>query len=294
MSLLTPVRVPVRVYKWNDVDAPALNKTANCVSEIFKSCLVTGYGVKEGAGWAVPFEEVSIKVLHPPTTANTDFYLRLSADSGTQVTAQVYTDMTDANNGTLSLQCATAFKYAKNNSTGKWLLIASDRGFWFFAEQRYNADVGKTGCWFFVGDVPSATNTVGDAVFLQHTGGNYDDGDFASILGITVNQAVDKNADSYVVGKLLTSTGVVLNAETSCGITGVVSITNEAHLTPLYIVAQKEMYLMTGAYAPFNGAAANNFDTFQTIGGGVSETIVFGTSGRINSNLHISTDSWGY
>ena len=36
MSLLTPERVPVKIYRWDDASAPLLNKTAGCMQNIFK------------------------------------------------------------------------------------------------------------------------------------------------------------------------------------------------------------------------------------------------------------------
>ena len=95
MSLLTPERVPVEVYRWDDVGAPALDKTAGCMMAIFKACLVTGYGGKTSAGWTTPFEDVGSSVLKPKNSALSNFYLKLSADTGSQMDVVVYQTMTD-------------------------------------------------------------------------------------------------------------------------------------------------------------------------------------------------------
>ena len=163
MSLLTPERVPVKVYRWDDEGAPVFDKTPNCMATIFKACLVTGYGDKEGAGWTMPFEDTSagVKVLRPEIGPHTDFYLRLSEDAGTEMAAQVYLNMTDANTGDLKLQCNSAFKYGGNNTSGKWILIASPRGFWFTNEHAYqtNVSLNKSGSFFYCGHTTAYTQT---------------------------------------------------------------------------------------------------------------------------------------
>lgn len=214
MSLLTPERVPVKVYRWDDVGAPQLDKTPNCMATIFKACLVTGYGTKEGAGWTLPFEDTAagVKVLRPAVSPHPDFDLRLSADTGTEMAAQVYLNMTDANTGDLKLQCATAFKYAKSKSSGRWLLIASPYGFWFFNEQQYGSFQAEyCGSYFYVGVVASLRADVGDAIYLQHTGGSNNNGEYTSIFRTLNKPSGGTDANYYVAGKMLLADGSVVD-----------------------------------------------------------------------------------
>lgn len=176
MSFLTPERVPVEVYKWDDVDAPMLDKTAGCVATIFKACLITGYGSKSSAGWTMPFEDntAGIKVFRPALNARTDFYLRLTADNGSSIVPQIYTDMTDANTGNLRLQCSTAFTYGGLNGANKWLMIASPYGVWFFYNRYTNETTqlaNQTGVFLHAGLTVSAANN-DSALILMHTGGS--------------------------------------------------------------------------------------------------------------------------
>lgn len=174
MSLSNPVRYPVKIYRFSDKDAPILDGSPNCVSTIFKACLVTGYGDQEAAGWQLAFEdnENNVKVLRPPLSPETDFYLRLSDDNGDQVLPQVYLNMSDAHTGDLKLQSSTPFKYVIKAPAQKWVMLATERGFWFFAEE-----VGaRRGIYFYCGD--TGRNTEGTrGVYLRYTGGTWGKGD---------------------------------------------------------------------------------------------------------------------
>lgn len=294
MSLLTPIKVPVKVYKWDDVGAPALDKSVGCVSTIFKSCLVTGYGTKTGAGWTMPFGDTAsgVKVLRPEVSSHTDFYLRLSGDTGTEVAAQVYLNMTDVSTGDLKLQCDTPFKYAKANSTGKWLLIASSRGVWFFCDQRFSdGNPTKTSAFFYVGDVYAAS-PISSAVMLNHSGGTANDGAYNNIFGLTLNAVVDKNAARFVPAKMLTNNTDVIVVQPFALTNGTDELTTDAHISPVCVIASKQLYFMPGAFVPTNGANKNNYDTVVVDTAQSAQAIVASTGGRVSSNLYISTDNW--
>lgn len=180
MNLITPERVPVTVYRWDDANAPVLDRKANCVASIFKACLVTGYGSKRPAGWSMPYEDMTknIKVFRPPTSSYQDFYLRISADTGQQMAVQIYSAMTNINTGDLKLQCASPYQYNTGDppgrATGKWVMIASSRGFWFFAEvQDYNAQYSADyqGSYIYAGDTCSDENGLRN-ICLMHSGGS--------------------------------------------------------------------------------------------------------------------------
>lgn len=66
MSLLTPVRYPVKYYSWQDIDAPQLSDTDGVIKTILKACLITGYGSKEGAGWQLIEEDGDMMVIRRP------------------------------------------------------------------------------------------------------------------------------------------------------------------------------------------------------------------------------------
>ena len=45
-----------RDYHWDDVGAPPLETKAGSILEIFKACLITGYGAKPSAGWKLQYD----------------------------------------------------------------------------------------------------------------------------------------------------------------------------------------------------------------------------------------------
>lgn len=294
MSLLTPERVPVKVYRWDDVGAPQLDKAAGCVATIIKACLAIGYGAKEPAGWTMPFEDIAagVKVLRPEVSPHTDFYLRLSADTGTMVTTQVYLNMTDANTGDLKLQCATPFKYATGGSTGKWLLVASTRGFWFFSEQRYGGEADKTGGYLFVGDVMPVAQSA-RAVYLQHTGGTNGAPSHSNVTGHYEGR-LRLDSQAFVYGKSLDGATVTTDVLLKSGANGQTAFTDNAHLSDTFLTANKKLYLMPGLLMPFNGAAEKNFTVKEVVSSATSKCIVFATSGNNNDNAYIAIDNWVY
>lgn len=297
MSLLTPERVPVKIYKWDDAGAPALDKTAGCMMTIFKACLVTGYGTKEPTGWTMPFEDTTakVKVFRPPVSPNTDFYLRCSADTGKQMTSQVYFNMTAQNAGALKLQCASPFKYATTTNSGKWILIASTRGFWFFCEQTLpGSNTDKTGSYFFVGD--TAKRGVGARdLYLQHTGGNETNGVFSTLFG-RYGESVYKAVGVYNSGKvLLGGLGNAINTDLSSLSDGTTDMTNTSDIAPVFCITNKLLSVIPGLFVPLNGAMESNF-TVKNIAMGDRNTQVvsFGTGSHTDANVYISTDEWVY
>lgn len=296
MSLLTPERVPVRVYRWDDADAPVLDRSAGCMAIIFKACLVTGYGAKESAGWSLAFEDTvsKVKALRPEQGANIDFFLRLSADTGTQVVPQVYLNMTDANTGDLKLQCASPFKYGQGSQTNKWLLIATSRGFWFFNEQRNAGDANKTGSYFFVGDL-ARSNTSDRPVYLQHTGGSFDNTFFSSVFGV-YQGGIQKNSNTYLYGQLLLAdTSTVITTDIRSLANGSKAETTGSYIADCCVIAGNDLYAVPAIYSPFSGPAHNNFDnlTIDT-SAGTHQAAVFGTGATQNTNTYFTTDEWVY
>lgn len=299
MALLSPERVPVKMYKWDDVDAPVLKKSTNALIAIFEACLVTGYGTKQGAGWTMPYEASGIKVFRPQVGAEIDFYLRCSANTTTQMTVQVYTNMTDVSTGDKKLQCSTPFKFARGVISGKWVLVASPRGVWFFCEQGWQLDtpelLSNSGAYFFAGD--TARDAKGSrAVYLQHTGGNNTDGDYADMFGEPVgNGSMIKNTDKYVYGALLDNAGVVHKCDTESYFNGRTARTADRVLSPLLIFINQQMYQLSGLTIPSDGVAKINFD-MQAIAmdGYVSDIITFGGGPNIKTNFCLSTDMWSY
>lgn len=295
MSLINPVKVPVSVYRWNDANAPKLDKTANCMSSILKACLVTGYGIKQSAGWTLPFEDMQagIKILRPEIGTEQDFYLRLSADTGQTITSQVYTDMTSTTAGNLKLQCGMPFNYGKGAVSGKWIVIATSRSFWLLVERNYNGGspkpVQNSGSWFFCGDV--SKNTSGNrAVYLHHSGDTDSDGSNNDILQSTADSG------QSLIGKMMDITLATSNAYPFAMFDGKTIVTDDLFLSPLYISNNKLLYQLPGVYAPANGVKNDNF-AIKNIGYGTdsSDFLVMDMNAyNVRTNFYFKLDNWGY
>ena len=291
MSLLTPVKVPVKVYRWDDAGAPALDKTAGCVATIFKACLVTGYGTKEPAGWTMPFEDTTagIKVLRPEVGPHTDFYLRLSADTGKKMNAEIRENMTDANTGDLKISQDAAYSYAEDLSSGKWVLIASPRGFAFFCESatRYGTKVlNRSGSYFIAGDIIGPTNEV-RAVFMQHSVGNSAYGDSAGIF--------KGYAGRYLPAKLFAGIKSAATIDWKSTFEGYGNTVTALHLFPVVGVINEAVYLLTGILAPSTTRNLSNYTIITNLGDGQGNRyMALGTSSFSDEFVFVNIDEWMY
>ncbi len=279
-------KLAVKIYQWSDDNAPILDGNKDCVSTIFKACLVTGYGSKQGAEWTLPFEDIDngIKVFNPPKSAETDFYLKVSEDDGRQLVPQVFLNMTDIDNGDLKLQCATEFKYGCGDFNGKWLLIATERGFWFFTGNKgaNGLQSERIGNYFYCGD--TIANTIGQrGLYLKHTGGYWDVDDddrfsvFSDDEGGTCN------------GKLYNpQTNSVDDVNPQSLFYGDKNLSTETVASPLYLSAFGELWGLP-AVAP----STNNQDNFAQISDGY-RTFINHAHALITShtNLYIAIDYW--
>lgn len=283
MSLLTPVKVPVKVYRWDDAGAPALDKTAGCMMTIFKACLVTGYGIKTGAGWTMPFEDTAagVKVFRPPVTADADFYLRCSADTGAEMVAQVYLSMTDVDTGDLKLQCATPFKYGFNNISKQWVLIASSVGFWFLTEgATARPPIEKRGIYFYCGNIASAFASA-SAVLLQHTGGVW------AMTDTDRHPITSSSLGGGSYGKVLTG-GLVYDALPEAYFVGNSNRTIDVATTQLLFIVDSRIFGL-----PAYGSSRNDTINKTIISYAAGQRLMcHSTALNENNNIYIPIDYW--
>ncbi|MDF0533670.1 hypothetical protein PY479_05170 [Shewanella sp. A32] len=134
--------LPVTVYRHSDPGAPQLTEfRPSEILNIFKKCLVEGYGAKAGAGWSVAFEDAAAfkLALRNSPEDGSGGYLRIWSGSN-NVDATFYMNcgksMTDIDTllnpiGYRSMRLATTFMQ------GQWQLIATSRSFWFVLESTY-------------------------------------------------------------------------------------------------------------------------------------------------------------
>lgn len=287
MSFLQPEKVPVKVYLSTDKDAPRLDRTPNCVATILKACLVTGYGDKEGAGWTMPFEDTTkgAKVLKPADSPHIPFFMRLSQDTGREMTVQVYQEMSDIDTGELKLQCDTPFKYAIGSPIShRWVVIACGRAFWLFHEtgNRNGIKTTQLGTYLYCGD--TAKNTRGErAVYLKHTGGSW---------GVDYEERYDifynSSNGGVITGKLFDITNP-FNLNPQSFFDGKKSISTRTLLSPVVVMAGGEVWAL-----PAFGSSTLHQDNYALIEGYGREFINHSTATAHIQNFYVPTDYWEF
>lgn len=283
MNFLTPVKVPVKVYLSTDKDAPKLDRTPNCVATILKACLVTGYGDKQPAGWSLAFEDnpKGVKVLKPADSPHTPFLVRLSADTGREMTVQVYSEMSDIDTGELKLQLPHSFKYGIQNHTGgKWAVIASTRSVIMFCQTANRIDQNRSGTFLFLGD--TAQNTRGErAVFLHHTSGNWylDDSDRFEITSLRYGGGAE--APRIWAGNQ------VGEATYRHLFDGTANVSTNMLCSPLLAMHNSEIYPL-----PFLMSSRADFNNYHVVDLGNRQFMVHSTATQTPNNVLVPTDYW--
>lgn len=124
MSLLTPVKYPVKYYSWQDTDAPQLSDADGVIKTILKACLVTGYGSKEGAGWTLLEEDGDMMVIRRPLGIGNPPDIKIeNGQVGTENKHRIV-----AQDGTGELVAVNML--ARDTYAGKeWHMIVCDFGF---------------------------------------------------------------------------------------------------------------------------------------------------------------------
>lgn len=288
MSLLTPERVPVKVYKWDDVDAPILDKKPSCIATILKACLVTGYGDKEGAGWMLAHEDLvtNTKVFNVNSSVEPPLYLRCYNDTGQTMGVQLCKDVVDANTVTSVAECPTVFKYMGHITTGEWMVIASDRGFWFFAQVAANDKTPtRSGAFLFAGIVPGVTT---DGFVIKHTGGVWGDTD-DDREGLTTPAPPSASSVTPAAAYNLAS-NVSASGDFNYICNGVSNVSDVVIAAPIYFTKAGDVYRL-----PIHLPSRNDLNNFAP----VPETMMinFCTSMQYKDtgeNTYVPTDSWEY
>lgn len=264
---------PVTVYRSTDDNAPILDRSPNCVAIILKACLVTGYGDKAGLGWRLDEDnDQGIKIFSPPVSAHTSFDLKVSNDTGREITVQVY------DNDELKLQCDTPFKYGVGGNTGKWCVIACERGFWLFGEVTNNNRIptAQSGVYLYCGETMTGGN--GErGVYLKHTGGSFriNDDDRYHLFN-------KNNGAGSVDGKLWVNHKVHAVTPKSL-FEGNANLSGELMLSPICVIADDVYFI------PAFGSSRNDGDNQSVMDGYLCHSTATHTK---PNNIYVPITNW--
>lgn len=134
MSIITPIKHTVQVYKSTDTGAPPLTQTgaAGEIKTILKGCLSAGYGsVLPATGWTMPFEDVNRAVFQSTDPQAPGDVLYIDDNAATTATVKAYTAMTDIDTGTGLWADNNTSLYSTHNSD--WILFATPVAFLLLA-----------------------------------------------------------------------------------------------------------------------------------------------------------------
>lgn len=180
--MFNTTRVPVKVYRWDDPEAPAVKAKKGAIKTILKACLSTGYGGgenrKEPLGWDILFEEdqkACFKSRHPQASG---WALGVD-DSLYEEAGKNYAKMLLLKNATSAVSGAvirepeyTGFVYARQRRgepTLQWVLIGHERAFCLTI---LNNELSRQCPMMYFGDFPSlAVADENNSVLSVLTGG---------------------------------------------------------------------------------------------------------------------------
>jgi len=315
----------VRVYRYDDVDAPVLTGATGSVNNLIKACLVTGYGAKAGAGWTEEFTTTNISAYKmgaaPFSFLKVSDTAAVSSSSYTRLIG--YNNMTDINTGTNSFPTEAQvagglyhYKSVDGTTARPWMIIADNNAFWLFQYRALTTAQGFTvsnSCesLFFGQLLGTATGDTNSTTIIanQATGNTYTLGlvtDFSNSVGHYTNNRYDGSIN--VDSSIQTSKRPLLNIGTNnIGVATTFNypdpVTNGLLLSRVYIGQTSSPIYLRG-YLPgmWNSINISNSsialgDTFTSVINGVTRNFIcigisFTTTHGNKAIFEIS-DTWG-
>lgn len=283
MSLLTPERVPVKVYKWDDEGAPVLDKTPAGVGVVLKACLSTGYGSKQPAGWELTHEdaESNTKIFKVNSSITNSLLLRVYSYTKSETHVRLVTDVVSATSVTTVLKCDDSFKVSADDRTGEWMVIASDRAFWLFiGAVTGTRPAEKSGAFLFAGIVPG---TQSDGFIIKHSGGTTRGAN-------SITSTDSKYATRAALYNINTTTSAT--AWLDYMYDGMSDESPYAIASPLYFNGAGDIYQL-----PIYSPSRKDLSNFDTVFSDSQNMINFCTSlytYDYGNNAYVPTDYWVY
>lgn len=133
MSFLNPVSEPVLRFSSTDASAPQINyatRVAGDIKTVLKACLVTGYGTKASAGWAMTKETGHIAEFASPGAVMSDYKLGID-DRNAATSTWYYTYKNTRTNPVSNIVTRQVNDSNKTSVRNGWQLLVSKRGIFF-------------------------------------------------------------------------------------------------------------------------------------------------------------------
>lgn len=155
--------LPVTVYRWDDAGAPQnVNNTPSEIIEIFRACLVSGYGAKAGAGWTVAFEDAGVHKIafQNDTTNGSGGFVQIWSNTGDDLATSSVVYRAAAGMSGLDSFIRNGFTNVIKGNLGSsqikdWMIVATSVSFYFFSMQSSLTTNYKGYYSIFVGDFDS-------------------------------------------------------------------------------------------------------------------------------------------
>ena len=142
MQPYTPTKVPVTVYRSTDAGAPELKAEAGSLKTLLKTCLVSGYGGKQGLGWQMHNESGNRAVFHfgggfglDVDSSNNDYSLCTFRGGATFAADLGYSN---PNTNTFT------YKAGYQGNVAEWMLVGHAQAFALVLAQNYQRKIDRS------------------------------------------------------------------------------------------------------------------------------------------------------
>ena len=142
MQPYNPTKVPVTVYRSTDAGAPELKAEAGSLKTLLKTCLVSGYGGKQGLGWQMHNESGNRAVFHfgagfglDVDSGNNDYSLCTFRGGATFAADLGYPN---PNTNTFT------YKAGYQGNVAEWMLVGHAQAFALVLAQNYNRKIDRS------------------------------------------------------------------------------------------------------------------------------------------------------
>ena len=240
-----------KIFTSEDVGAPSLSGSVGSLINVFKKCLVEGYGEKTSLGWTIPFEDApNYKcVFRMPEGTRTFLQIYDNAIGFTASCAKINAFETMSNVSTgihPAIEYNYAYSFIHKSATltdavkRKWRIIGDGRGFYFFVSaysilNGVNVDIsGLSYHVYYIGDYIPYRQEEKNVFHISCDNINVSYNYFSPSAALAIG------AENRIMRNLTNEKGSVFCGYGSCNSYSTARFGNNVNLSPL---AGRWMYL---------------------------------------------------